>query len=686
MVRSMFDVCVLALALAMPCASLAGSNRWTSIGPDGGQVRSLAVHPTDPTVVFAGTVGGVYRSTDSGQTWESRSRGLGKLTVWAIVIDPANPEIMVAQVGQALSYGNVFRTENGGRTWQEIPFFEHRYIRLVTHAPEPFTVYVRYGGSVYSSTDSGLSWSRFAEESGLDFSSLAVHPGNSERLVTTCWSNGAWASDDGGLTWRQCGEIEDLVPWRVAFDPLNADVVYLASVGVLYRSDDGCRTWNEVNGAEVHYHGFFIGDPHRENTVYSGSLSGVHRSTNGGLDWQPFAQDLGPLWALAMQFSPVEAMTLYLAGHASDERRGVFHSSDAGESWSLGMEGLEIASVAALELKPDDVSTVYAGTNRSGDTIGHGVYRSTDLGVSWDFLDSTEGAGYVLATDAGNPDVLLATTNDDWILKSTDSGETWFELGPGVVGERIYGLEVDPSDPMILYANTSDYRLHRSDDGGLSWSQIRLQEVEPINEVTAFFVDSRHSGVVFAQTYLGIFKSTDRGSSWTLSTAGLETPEYCQPWWCPPVFYVSDMLFDPARPELIIAATDTGPFRSVDGGTTWQVSRDGFTICCEMDGTWSDDCPSLKKTTDFPIPCDGGPTAFAIDRDDPAVYYATSPFGTYRSDDQGLSWTRITRLMPEWSVRDLVSPRGGELLGATSLSGVVKLRNVEEVEPEASAD
>ncbi|MFV2072327.1 MAG: WD40/YVTN/BNR-like repeat-containing protein, partial [Thermoanaerobaculales bacterium] len=155
-VQSWSLACVLAgVALLTPIPAAASDLAWARTGPEGGYVRSLAVHPHDASVVFAGTIDGVYRSADGGLTWLRSNTGIGNRTARTIIINPQLPEQMFALVW---GEGELFRSDDGGETWHSLDHwgrYSHPYLQF---SATPFELYLSVDGTRFRSADSGTSW------------------------------------------------------------------------------------------------------------------------------------------------------------------------------------------------------------------------------------------------------------------------------------------------------------------------------------------------------------------------------------------------------------------------------------------------------------------------------------------------------------------------------------------------
>ena len=318
---------------------------WTPVFDDQstGSVGALAIAPSDPNTIYAGSgeglqrpdlsVGnGMYKSTDGGQTW--RHLGLRDAQQIAnILVDPRDANrVYVAVVGHP--YGpnaerGVFRSTDGGESWQKVLYRDENTgaADLAFDPTNPQTIYadlwaarvapwevrggesfVVAGSGLYKSTDGGDTWRALTQglpgaQEGLGRMGIAVAPSQANRLYATVEARknpGVYRSDDGGDSWTQVNG-ERRVGGRgpgamgIAVAPDNPDRVYVTNTST-YRSDDGGRTFTAIKGAPGgdDYQRVWI-NPHNPQLIALTSDQGATISLNGGVTWtswynQPTAQ------------------------------------------------------------------------------------------------------------------------------------------------------------------------------------------------------------------------------------------------------------------------------------------------------------------------------------------------------------------------------------------------------------
>ena len=316
------------------------------------RIDALVIDPRRPSVLYAGTGAGVFKSTDAGRSWTpsglepttrgARDHGRFEGRVWEIVIDPADSRVVYAG-----TYG-MYRSTDAGRTW--------RLWRgaprggLAIHPSAPKTLYAVDGGSVWRSRDGG-AW-RTVLRPTKDISSLAVDP----TRAGTVWAvgtAGVFVTRDGGSTWRLRGRAPAVDLHSVTVDPRRPGTLYLSTWRKgLFRSIDDGRTWRPFGAGLT---GLLAIDPRKTSTIYAGDCLGVVKTTDGGRTWKRADERIVASTLNAVAAAPSNAATLY-AGSGN----GLARSDDGGRSW----QSLRTDSVSAIAVDPSDHRHVLVGRCR----------------------------------------------------------------------------------------------------------------------------------------------------------------------------------------------------------------------------------------------------------------------------------------------------------------------------------
>jgi photosystem II stability/assembly factor-like uncharacterized protein len=533
-------------------ASWSPSQRGLSANLRG--VHALAIDPSTPNTVFAGTGAGIFKTTDGGANWKLENGGLPDAPLISdLAIDPKRPAVVYA----AADTPGLYKSTNGGETWtlSNRGLAQQGVVRLAIDPRRSATVYAATHTGLFKSTNGGASW--FPSHTGLpkSVSALAIDPRNSRTLFAGTFSGaGAFRSDDGGASWRPNNAgLSNLVIWALAIAPQGT--VYAATSGEsqpggVFQSADG-QTWRRtvrgLSTLEITALAVEAAEPGAPSILWAGTPSlGVFRSPNGGGAWRrvPIPRLSGPVNAIAVD--PAHAGTAYVLAESLDGFDGIsirlFKTVDAGRTWSRPTLPAMAGPFFNLFRDPRNGALWLAG---------YGLARSTDGGLTWAV---PSGIGLDLLLDIGfdpsSPQVLYAagympspsrlSPSETRLYKSTDGGASWRRTDAGLAG--IGGIQkvlVSPANSQGVYAVYFD-ALFRSTDAGAHWNRVAQAPLQgAITDLAA-----GPDGTLYAATSnTGVYSSPD-GLVWTSISDGLSS------------LAVKVLELDPADPDTLYAGTE----------------------------------------------------------------------------------------------------------------------------------
>ncbi|MCC6348877.1 MAG: T9SS type A sorting domain-containing protein [Candidatus Eisenbacteria bacterium] len=591
-------------------------NSFASIG-------ALAVDPSNPDVVWVGTGeangsvdsydgNGLWVTTDAGASWNFRGLGAaGRIS--SVVVDPADPQhVLVGVMGRQFSTGpdrGLYRTLDGGTTWDQVLFVSDStgVSDIAMNPLHPDTVFcstwerVRrntyrraYGPEcgIWRSVDRGATWTRMT--SGLPVPSddvgrigLAVsrsrpsivHAQISSGAASGYVGLGWYRSTDGGTTWtkRDVGTT-----FRNAFggfawyfgengvDPLNADHVYALGVSML-QSFDGGATWSGVGGSmHVDHHALWL-DPASSTRYVVGNDGGLYWTNDGS----NFAKSLNlPITQFyAGEVDPTDATKLY--GGAQDNSSIKTATGPSGWFTILGGDGFyQLVDPVNPNIVFSEWQYCCSNSGFRRSTTGGPSGATTSGWVSSDRF----GWSTPICMDPSDHNVLLA--GSQYVYKSTDNGLTWAkvsgDLSTNPVTQLLYGtittLAISPASSSVYYAGTDDGRVWRSLNAGASWDDISaglpkrwVTRVVP-DPANALGVYVTHSGYTSDDQATLVHRSLNQGGSWTNVSGNLANMP------------ANDLVVDPANPQRLYLATDTGVWTTADGGAWWYALGSGLPL------------------------------------------------------------------------------------------------------------
>ena len=410
------------------------SNDWRTTGPPGGDVRALVVDPSNPDRFYFGTLDGqIYTSSDGGKRWQLLYNfGKPRLFVDNIIVDERNPKVLYVGAHRHNQPGGFFKSVDGGVTWRENAQLKNEALH-----------------------------------------SLAQSEADPDTLIAGTFT-GIFRSDDAGETWKQLPtqstpgliHVESL-----AIDPRTSNTIYAGTFYLPYKSVDGGQTWNSIKNGIIDDSDIFAIDidPHDPNHIIASACSGIYESKTGGESWRK-------VQGIPSQSRRTRAILQHptMPGIVFAGTTEGFWRSDKGgdpDSWMVTTSRqLEINSIAVHPSRPD---TVFIGTNN------YGVMVSNDGGKS--FTPTNGGfsgrfANAILA-DRETPDRIYASTintatGGGVLFVSNDNGESWRPSMRSMPSRLItYAILQDARDANIIYLGTN-LGVYRSLDRGTSWAPV----------------------------------------------------------------------------------------------------------------------------------------------------------------------------------------------------------------------
>jgi photosystem II stability/assembly factor-like uncharacterized protein len=298
-------------------------------------------------------------------------------------------------------------------------------------------------------------------------------PGNGTSLFSSTDSGGTWSVADSSIP----GAVFD-----ISLNPANASAVVITEAGI-YRTNNAGASWTQQLSSSFSSSSSHLGrSPAAPQTIYALNYSNIYQSTDDGLTWNYMGYP--QIQGLSLTADPVDAGTLYVFGNGSP---AVYKSTDGGRTWNPAAIGLPIVSVAALVATSD--GALYAGTQ------GSGIYKSTDHGASWGGVNN----GLPTAAFVSNPQSLSASGTTVYfanasIFKTTNGGASWTSTFTFVDS---FQIATSPQNSSILYAYTNN-SVVESGDAGTSFDVAGIGLPSAINPFSAkLIVDPRNIAHLF---------------------------------------------------------------------------------------------------------------------------------------------------------------------------------------------
>jgi photosystem II stability/assembly factor-like uncharacterized protein len=629
--------------------SLQALNTWKQIGPDkvGGRVRSVVTHPTDNRTLWIGAAdGGIWKSTDRGETWRPLMDDANAIAMGALAVDPGDTSTLYAGTGEmssnvdAYNGAGIMKSVDGGATWRPIGLTTVGAFSRIVIPPldrnRVFAGATKNNGGFYRSIDGGNTWSRTFTT---PVSDVTIDPRDPDRLWIGTLGRGIFRSTDGGLTFTEAnnginGEEHALERISVQAAPSDPSILYALSYETdpdadytrIYKSTDGGASWITVyDGADFFgfqgwYNNVISVSPRDPKIVVAGGLD-LLRSTDGGDHWTRLRGFNTGVHddQHAMAFDPVDPNHLYLGNDG-----GMYRSDDGGASWVRISSGLAITQFYAMAINQSDPALTYGGSQDNG----------TVSNLSTNFGEIQHGDGFFVAVDPQEPTTLYAEDADGSFITRYEAGLSTIIMN-GIDAENDEAawsapLVIDPLRPSILWHGRG--RIYKSTNRGDLWTAVS----EPFTgQCTALGVSPLNSDVVYAGSNRGELKvTTDGGAHWTDRTDAPGTVNRA----------ITDFALSPTDPAVAYMAVSgfytNHVFKTTDGGATWADIGRGL--------------------PDIPV------NALAIHPDDEKIIYAGTDIGMFITIDGGATWASYNQGLPRVVVADLEVHRASRTLRLAS--------------------
>ncbi len=519
-----------------------GGKDWTAEqGLRGQSIRALAQAPSDPRTLFAGTLEGVFRSTDAGASWTLISPPGSKEIheVESLAVDPADAEIVYAG-----TWHLPWKTTDGGRNWKSIK-------QGVIEDSDVFSIIVD-----------------------------PVRP----RTVFLSACSGIYKSENGGELFHKIQGIpSDARRTRVLMqDPSRRETMYAGTTQGLYKTTDAGKHFDAMTGAEVIVNDVFVDPADSNHVLLATDRGGVLASHDGGATFEASNEGFSERKVDALLVDQADAARLY-AGVVNDKNYGgVFVSLNGGASWEQIGAGLEGRDVFTLAQAPD--GTIVAGT-------GHGIFAlvqdagdpAAGVRPHWEARNTIANTVVKIAAEnhAGkrinvektvkapviemsSRAVALDLGGDAWLAStagglytSRDQGASW-QGGP-VMGAGDY-LSVTSLGATMAAARSDGVVL--SSDGGASWWPMQIPSMLTRIHRVAFSPD----GTLWLGAREGVYFTQDKGKTWL---------------WIErlPFRDVDDLSYDAGLKRVLVSSRSSDQIYSIDPKTmTWKLWQTGYRI------------------------------------------------------------------------------------------------------------
>jgi hypothetical protein len=483
----------------------------------------VLIDPSHPEIVYAtlwearegpwengawnGAGGGIFKSTDGGQTFTQLTGGLPKDIIQAhIAIVESNPNRLMASVASKPNSVGLYRSDDAGATWAQITTDTRPAGRIgggdlsvPRFNPKDADMVIVTSTVTWKSIDGGKTWTGFrGAPGGDDYQNLWINPNNPQTIILVS-DQGAIITVNGGETWSSWYNqptaqmyhvnADNAFPYRLCSGQQESGSACISS-----RGNDGEITIREWHPVAAEEYGYVVPDPLNPDVVYGGKLSRYDRRTNQAQNVapKPFrAPDYRMLRTEPIVFSPVDPHILYFATNT------LWKTMNGGQSWQ--------------QISPDLTRATFEVPASVGKYRNEETAKPTPRGVI-----------YAVAPSPLDINRIWAGTDDGRIHLTLDGGKKWNEVTPPNMTpfQKVSIIEASHFDAQTAYAaiNTlrlDDLRPHilRTRDSGKTWTET-VNGIPANENVNAVREDPVRRGMLFAATERAVYVSFDDGDHW----------------------------------------------------------------------------------------------------------------------------------------------------------------------------
>lgn len=680
-----------------------GGHTWSNIGPSGrnGDMYDLAVDPLNTNVLYLPRrANGIVKSTDGGVNWNPINQGLLNVSI-SLLASATVPENSTVYA-TAVNGEGTFKTTDYGNSWTNVPDggLSHPWAdELVVSPHDPETVWqVADVGEVFKTTDGGATWNKIINpySDGFRFGSvyaLAPAPSDSDTIYALKSGFGIFKTTDAGENWRFLHQSEVDYTYTIAIDPTNPDIVYsgynpkpFQKWAMIRKTTDGGETWRtSLHVPDATGLSSVAIDHRNPDTVYAGSTGKggyIWVSRNAGDSWEKVNENFNFTNIHVMTVDPINPNVAY----AGIWGGGTFKTTDGGQSWNQLPNDPTISSSAIL-VDPSNPDIIYLG-----DRTSPRIFYSNNGGETWKTLFDA-GAGYYRVLSAalapGNPGVIYVSV---FRYGGPMAGDVFrIENGTkrkatGSLPRLPVALSVSANDANTVYAVLHGYGFYKTTNGGQSWVEISGAEsglpqgphigfntvvIDPTDTETLYLVggcdvdiDFSHTGADPAIMHT-VYKSTNGGTTWTNMNDGTLGSGSDS---------IKGLAISPVDTDVLYVGSLKGVFCSTNGGTSWDnispglsythtagiaLSRDGKCLYVPTlgGGVYTGDVNTTTHRVSWDSTSNLAATIYnvqvAVDPTDSSTIYASAyPGGLFKAVDGGLTWSECNFGIASFEIDD----------------------------------
>ncbi|MEJ7861089.1 MAG: YCF48-related protein [Pyrinomonadaceae bacterium] len=632
---------------------------WEVVGPNGGDVRVVAIDPKDKNKLYVSTLDGqIHTSADGGESWRLLVNfNRSELILDQLFVDSQDSDIIYTSGHRFKGPGGFYKTTDGGKTWKEAKDLKKESIHsMIQSTFDPKIILVGALSGVWRSENGGDDWDKVSSSTmPLNVNSLAIDPRGTNTIFAGTWWR-AYKSTDSGKNWRliKDGMIDDSDVFAITIDSKNPDHIVASACSGIYQSNNNGEKWAKVQGipSQSRRTRDIVQNPAIPGTIYAATTQGFWMTTNGGKNWAMTTQRDLEINSIAVHSDEPNKVFI------GTNNFGIMVSNDGGKNFVPTNDNFTSRFTYSVTPDIESPNRLYATTQNIA-TSGGFVFLSNDGGATWQqakSLDVNRVSPFGIIQDRVDTNIVYLATNVG-LFKSLDRGNSWSQITPPKPPEVVKKpvrkgskrtvskkktstakaivakplptptpVATTPAEPALIpalverikvlaysedgkngiFAGT-DKGLYRSYDVSKGWEKISFG---PGIDENIFVVHTspQQPDVIWVGTATsGVINSRDNGKTWQkVNAAPVNVP-------------ISSIIVDLKRPEYIYVGTSQTLYLSRDGGKSWK-----------------------QRGGNLPL---GNYTSILINPNNSEEVFVSSALesdgGIYFSNDSGWNWKRM---------------------------------------------
>lgn len=601
-----------------------------------GRTTAIAFHPSDANTFYVGApVGGIWKTTDGGNTYTPLGDHLPYVSVGNIVVDYQNPNTIYISIGDDMGWWNyslgVYKSTDGGNTWNSTGFVRQftdglAIYRMEMSPTDPNVLMIATTQGLFRTGDAGVTWQKIRNGEHRD---VKFKPGDGNVVYAAfCdWytTSEVYKSIDGGLSFTKKTNLNSVNNSMIlTVTPANPDIVaFLTSKEkAFYLSKDGGESFTfktDVSESAVLY-----ASPVDPSVFYCGAVN-VYKSTDEGADWNQIT-----IWYGGGAYTEVHADQHFVKHNPLNNSiyfcndGGLYQYNESTDQWKEHSNGLIITQFYSIAVAQTDPVIMVGGSQDNGG-------RKRQANGTWTATNG--GDAMVVAMDPTDANVLYTTYANGQIYRSLDgwNKDTYHSISDNIPGKPTGDWEtpyiLDPNDHNTVVAGYQD--VFRSHDRGDTWEQLSTNITgSSSRKLLEVAVAKGNSSVIYTSQANQFFYTTNAGQTWGSYTFN----NYDN---------ITSIAVHPTNPNKVFVT-----FAGYRAGKKISLSTDGGK-------TWSDYSGTLPN-----VPAN----SFIVDEAGNEAYYVGTDYGVFYRDASTSDWERYGSGLPNTNVTQLCIQRNTGML------------------------